>query len=320
MVRNRIFYILALVAALVFHSFYTMWFSWYFLVLLLCLPWFSLLFSLPAMLKLQVVSTAPKFLVRRSTGKIQLRAASTLPLPGCKMTLVLRNTLSGTQRRQKVRLTQRRFFSANLPADHCGNLQCTVEKIRVYDYLGLFSLPRLKAQSVQTTILPLPNAPAILPVLQLSPPTAFCVKPGGGMAEVYELREYHPGDHLQMVHWKLSSKLDSLVVREAMEPVSDPILLTFDLAGTAAEIDSVLDQLAWLSRWLLGKELAHSVLWIDGGSPEVHTASVTTEAELKALLRHLLGRTAAQSGESIGSLVFRSSWRYHITPQKEATS
>ena len=320
MVRNRIFYLVALVAALVFHSFYTMWFSWYFLVLLLCLPWFSLLFSLPAMLKLQVRTNAPKVLARRSNGKIQLCTASALPLPGCKMTLVLTNTLTGCQRRQKVCLTQARFFTASLPAEHCGNVLCTGEKIRVYDYLGLFCLPRPKVQLAQSTILPLPSPPARKPALKLALPAAYRVRPGGGIAETYELREYRSGDHLQMVHWKLSSKLDNLVVREAMEPVSDPVLLTFDLAGTPGEIDSVLDQLSWLSRWLLSKELPHSVLWIDGASAEVQTACVATEAEREALLRRLLCRTAAPSDRSIGGVAFRSSWRYHIIPRKEAQS
>ena len=48
MLRNRLIYLAALLGGVVFYGFFYVWFSWYLLVLLLCLPWFSLLLSLPA--------------------------------------------------------------------------------------------------------------------------------------------------------------------------------------------------------------------------------------------------------------------------------
>lgn len=48
MARNRIFYGLFLLAAVVFHSFYTGWFSFFLLLFSVLLPVFSLLVSLPA--------------------------------------------------------------------------------------------------------------------------------------------------------------------------------------------------------------------------------------------------------------------------------
>ena len=50
MAKNRILYGLFLLAAVVFHSFYTGWFSFFLLMFALLLPVFSLLISLPAML------------------------------------------------------------------------------------------------------------------------------------------------------------------------------------------------------------------------------------------------------------------------------
>ena len=54
MVLNRVLYAVALVGALVFHTYYTGWFSWYLLVLAVCLPVFSLICSLPAMRRLRL--------------------------------------------------------------------------------------------------------------------------------------------------------------------------------------------------------------------------------------------------------------------------
>ena len=51
MAKNRILYGLFLLAAVIFHSFYTGWFSFFLLVFAVLLPVFSLLVSLPAMLR-----------------------------------------------------------------------------------------------------------------------------------------------------------------------------------------------------------------------------------------------------------------------------
>ena len=43
MLHARILYIAALLGALLFHTYYTGWFSWYLLMLADILPWFTLL-------------------------------------------------------------------------------------------------------------------------------------------------------------------------------------------------------------------------------------------------------------------------------------
>ena len=54
MLHARILYIAALLGALLFHTYYTGWFSWYLLMLAVILPWFSLLCSLRPMLRLRL--------------------------------------------------------------------------------------------------------------------------------------------------------------------------------------------------------------------------------------------------------------------------
>ena len=57
---------------------------------------------------------------------------------------------------------------------------------------------------------------------------------GYDLAEVYALREYAPGDSLRQMHWKLSSKLDKLVVREPSLPVRRSVLVFWERTQTAA--------------------------------------------------------------------------------------
>ena len=56
---------------------------------------------------------------------------------------------------------------------------------------------------------------------------------GYDLSEVYQLREYRPGDSLRQMHWKLSGKLDRLVIREASLPVRRSVLLFWERAQKA---------------------------------------------------------------------------------------
>ena len=56
MCKNRLMYLASLAGVLIFHTYYTGWFSWYLLMLTVTLPWFSLLCSLSPMLRLRIAA------------------------------------------------------------------------------------------------------------------------------------------------------------------------------------------------------------------------------------------------------------------------
>ena len=58
---------------------------------------------------------------------------------------------------------------------------------------------------------------------------------GSDLTEPFRLREYAPGDSLRQIHWKLSQKTDSLMVRELGLPVAEEVLLLLDTSTTGKE-------------------------------------------------------------------------------------
>lgn len=86
---------------------------------------------------------------------------------------------------------------------------------------------------------------------------SYHAKPGGGYAEVHELRGYRPGDSLREVHWKLTAKVDHPIVREPQTPNRGPVILTLDLPGDPGALDSCLDQTCWLAggSWTMGSPM-----------------------------------------------------------------
>lgn len=319
MIRSWLLYLGALTASLVFHAYYTGWYSWFLLVLALCLPAFSLLISLPAMLRARLFLHAPSCCTKGQSFYAALRGASGfLPLPKCRFQLVVTAVMSGRTTVLQQKVPGRSSWYVPLKTDHCGVLQLSVRKTRVYDYLRLFCLPVRRPEPMEVTVFPTPQQPEHLPNL-----TQFLVrrrqpKPGGGFSEEHEMRDYRPGDSMRDIHWKLSVKTDRLIVREAQEPIRGTALLTFDLSGSPEQVDSTLEQLLWMSQWLLEHDTPHQIAWLNPITLQPDTVSVSDEDALSVLLYGLLRTELKQNVPSIAERRFPSvSWRYHIQPKEE---
>jgi uncharacterized protein (DUF58 family) len=297
MLKNRLYYLAGLAGVLAFHSYYTGWFSWYLLLLTLCLPAFSLLCSLPAMRKVRLEAEMPDSCVRGEPANVRFFCAgrSRLPIPLFSFQFEAADQMTGEIARRHLLLADGLNDSLALPTEHCGAFACTLQKGRVYDYLCLFSL-RLRVPALpELLVLPKAAPPDPLPNLSQFQSRSYKPKRGGGFSEIHDMREYRPGDSMRDIHWKLSAKTDKLIVREPQEPDRGQVLLTLDLAGAKDSLDETLDTLLWLSRWLLEHEVSHSVCWLDPTDFEPSGVFVTKEDELKELIKQLL-KTRLQEG------------------------
>ncbi len=61
---------------------------------------------------------------------------------------------------------------------------------------------------------------------------------GNDRSEIYDIREYVPGDDIRSIHWKLSGKLDQLIVREASDPSHYELLILPDCGLMQGETET----------------------------------------------------------------------------------
>ncbi len=301
MAARRLLYLAALGLCGVFYIAYGQWLSWIILLTVLALPWFSLVISLPAILRFQAAPSGPNVLEMNDTGELWLMGSCDLPMPPFRGKLRLHHQISG-----QTWLYQE---PEDLAASHCGGILVTVESPKVCDYLGLFSFPaRCREQKLILV------RPRLVP-MELTDDPSRCItkswkpKPGGGYAENHELRPYRPGDSLNQVHWKLSAKSGSLILREAMEPQQGLVLLTLNLRGTPEEIDRKLGRLCWLGEALLEQEIRFEIraLTADG----ILSFSISEQPDLKKAVDALLCRKAAPEGD-LRSKDYSAPWHCHI--------
>ena len=308
MITRRLLYLSCLAGSLVFYLYYQLWVSWVVLLSVAAMPLVSLLLSLPAMLQFRTELEAPSFVTRGQRTHVHLWGLSKLPQPLFRGRIVLLNRNTGEKHRHSVRTP--------LPTAHCGAWEISAQKVRICDYLGLFSLPVKKIPPVVTVVRPQPVAMAQPPELDRYIARSWRPKFGGGYSENHELRPYRPGDNLNQVHWKLSAKTGTLVLREPMEPALGRILLTMDLKGTPAQIDAHFGHLLWLSRDLLQRGLSHEIrcLTADGTMSGI----ISHDRDLTALVDRVLLCGIVEEG-TLAHCHAGASWQFHIGGDADET-
>lgn len=128
-------------------------------------------------------------------------------------------------------------------------------------------------------------------------PTRYRPKPGGGFAEDYDLRLYHPGDNLRQIHWKMSAKTGKKILREPIEPVRRKTVVTLVLSGDDAAMDRKLGRLQWLGDALSKEQTEFELHTITGSGPEVW--QVTGSKAFHEAMAALLFRTPAPEGAAV---------------------
>lgn len=306
MAYKRILYLAGLALCAVFHWFYFGWFSWFLLVMVLALPWLSLIVSLPAMLSLRLKATCARAATVGEPLRAELNAICRLPAPMCRAKLHMRHTLLGMDCRRKL--------DAPLPTEHCGKITVTPVKARVFDYLGLFRLPVRKTDGccilVRPKRVPLDNPPDLSRYLE----TAFRPKPGGGFSENHELRLYRPGDNLHQIHWKLSAKTGKLIFREAQEALRGRAVVSMELTGTPDALDRKLGTLLWVCEYLLAREVPHTMCCLTG-SGQI-SFPVETVDDAADMIDRLLACLPAARDVKMPQI--DAAWHYHVGGDADA--
>lgn len=263
MAGRRILYITLLAAAAVFHFAYGQYVTYYVLLFLLCLPVLSLLVSIPAALFSRALLRGGADVCRGRESSVRLSAECRFFIPPemWKFTVEKQNLFTESRaEKQKLRIRSAGTLSENFDPDttQLGTIRYRIRSARICDYLGLFTLPIRKGGPAFVTVLPDKEQPMPEPEIVDPAERVFKPKPQG-FSEEHELRPYRDGDPLNLIHWKLSEKYDSVIVREPQELVRKKVVLSVDLPYKYEERQSVLEQLRYLNDLMIENGLSYTL-------------------------------------------------------------
>lgn len=153
-----------------------------------------------------------------------------------------------------------------LEGEYCGRVYVYVQSVKILDYWGLFAVNVPMKAAARITILPelFSCDVAASPVCAVSDENAVSRK-GEDRTEVFQLREYRSGDDIRQIHWKLSSKLDKLIIREASQSVSRSLLVFWDKRddATPENMDAMAEATVSICQALCDKGVTYDLCWTE---------------------------------------------------------
>lgn len=125
---------------------------------------------------------------------------------------------------------------------------------------------------------------------------------GNDASEIFQLRDYVPGDPVKQIHWKLSSKLNHILIKEASLPVSRSLLVFWDKNTEEAspdEMDAMAESVSSICQALSQDGVQYTLGWTDG--QEICQEEAFTLEELLRLLPQMLknGQNPVEDGVSL---------------------
>lgn len=256
-------------------------------------------------------------------GRIEVQITSCYPLKQRKSKTRFFCTVSDPEAQKCILETEYR-------PDCTGSMRLQISGVWCYDLFGILRLPVPKAHWKQLEPEQILFLPQIHPVpvsvsRQSRDFAGDCDehaqdRGGDDPSEVFQIREYRPGDKMCSIHWKLSAKADDWMVCEQSLPLGCPVTFYLDLhaagrgigrgisrtevvsqkktgdrnekgrsrqiapGGKARLTDSFLQVAASVSQGLILGKCRHFIAWYDCSLGDIRRRRIEKEEDLYDLL------------------------------------
>lgn len=253
---------------------------------------------------------------QQATAYITAENPTLIPLCRLRCAVELHNQLNGEIRRCHVscgvppRGTQ--TMELAFSGAYCGRIALEVGQVRLYDCFGLLGVPASAGAHGACVVQPelFPQNLMMLPAAARTEEAEdySAERPGYDLSETFQIREYVPGDSPRQIHWKLSQKLDKLIVRDPSLPITRTAAVFWERTEehpTARRTDAQAEVLVSLCHNLLRQSVQFTVCWNEAESGQCVFQTIRELDDLIGLLPRLFTARAAE-GESGAALLLQS--------------
>ncbi len=209
------------------------------------------------------------------------------------------------------------LFELELDSAVCGAHTITLDTARLVDEMGFTSLALEDADfhgmfTVYPEILDIQVDPHQSASASLEGTSYDPHRSGQDASEVFDVRPYHEGDAVKSIHWKLSTRFDDVLVREASRPQDHAIGILFgafacdfERSSRSEVLSAVLSFTASVSLALVRQGYRHVVVTAPEGSLSAHPVDDRRSFNkmLDALTATPLGPAHPTSNEQYARLV-----------------
>lgn len=316
MTKSRILWFLWLFTAAIFWFFTNTYAGVFLLLASFLLPFLMAIFTKIAVSKLQASIQAEAAGVKNDSihGAVTLQNAGIFSIDRIVCKVKCENLMTGEVFHQSLRMAvpgrtkvQNTF---SFTSKHCGRIRLSVPKLTVYDPFGIFKF-KIRAEG-ETKALVRPETfsmevqIAYGESMSLDSDEYSMVKAGFDPSETFAIREYMPGDRIKQIHWKLSEKMDNLMVRDYGLPIQNTILLLLETGKVQSQemwnpdcMDALGEGIVSLSQELIKQQIVHSLGWYNHEESSFYCTEISCQKELAVVIPELLGTMPKEDTMSV---------------------
>ena len=258
---------------------------------------------------------------------VTLENGSKLPVPAADFTMRSENVLTKEQGSIPLMYS---FFpkgkdeeTFTVMSPYCGRVNLSVDSVSISDPAGLFHKVRKLDAGSAVYVMP--------EIKEIEIPTDYLDsydmesykysqhKQGSDAGEVFGIREYADGDSPKQIHWKLSAKMDDMMVKIPSFPIENRLIVLLDNSlpektqFNAEQRNDLIETFFSLSYSLLKKNIPHSLGWCDHETGAFTVRQVSTEGEMWTEVPEALSAGIEESRLSTAYRFLASSGEEHFT-------
>ena len=265
---------------------------------------------------------------------VSSKSSSVIPVPVCRMSLDIENRL--TKETENIPLSYsflpkgKNSAGFTLTGEYCGREDIMVKEAVISDPAGLFS--RKQKLDAKESVFVMPEIREIvipseyLDSFDMESYTYSQHQKGNDTGEVFGIREYQDGDSPKQIHWKLSAKLDDMMVRIPSYPIENKLVVLLDNSISEKEVLSagqrsdLMELFFSLSYSLLKRNIPHSLGWCDHETGSFIVRKIENEGDMWAAVPEALSAGIEQSRLSTAYRFLAASGEEHFTNHFIVTS
>lgn len=180
----------------------------------------------------------------------------------------------------------------------CGGIRIQCENMMACDFLKIWKIRKpLQGEAtgyIMPTLQELPISKEDVSRYDMESHKFSPHKKGNDSSETFGINLYQPGDNIKFIHWKLTGKMDELVIRELGLPIDNKLMILVDKSlldrpALSGEKRSEATALAASLSYSFAKAgVHHQIGWFDQRGHEFVTYKVQHEEDVWSFIPHLL--------------------------------
>jgi len=324
MTKNRLLYSAIIVAAIIFVFFDEGRTSYTFLYAVLMMPVISWLMSKLSLHNLSVMQAIDKnLIVKGEETKYHIIAVNKVFFISPVFSFVFSKSHNAIQSEaENIMLAlpaqSERDISFNLTCGYRGVYYVGLESVQALDYLGLFSLSRSWEDKTQLVVYPRVVEIAHFPLSMslLSKNFSRLEIREEDYSAISDIRPYLPSDNIKRIHWKLSAKKNSLIVKNfentalnSMTVVLDRMQVIGDEQYSIIAEDKIVEIVVSLCHYCLRKMIPVDFFY---GEEPVTAVSLTEFNNIYTCAAHVNFTSDVKLDSSLGMLLSTQSGKINL--------